>query len=219
MSEYDYVGNITMKLIPSSEYYFLQPTYSEIKEDIDFFLSKSLRAKELKTKKRYARAVIVFTAFYVESLANLLLEQIRDRFGKNAQMEDIINKNDHWPKPLRIFYSAYLFLNQKPIGGKKRTWVLDTSVIEDLILIRNQVFAHPPARSVVAGTRVVSGKGLTQKGTALVLKRFPHFPNIYHEFTYSHALELYEETKKFLASYGNLIASNPFEPKLASLFT
>jgi hypothetical protein len=217
MIDHEYVGNLGLKLSPASEYFFTRATCAEVRQDIDFFLSESQKATDLSISKRYARAAIVFTAFYVESLANLLLAQITDRFGQNAQLDDFIKKRDHCPKPLRVLYGAYLFLNGKPIG-RETAWDLDTSAVEDLFLIRNQVLAHPPARSIVAGTGVVTGQGLTQKAKPLPLKKFAHFPNVYHEFTNCHALELYEETKLFLTNYGKLLSSNPTEPKIASLF-
>jgi len=215
--DHEYVGNTGFKLRPTSEYFFSRPTYAEVQKDIDFFLSESQKAIDLIVSKRYARAAIVFTAFYVESLANLLAAHIRENFGQTAQLDDFISRGDHWPKPLRTLYGAYLFLNKKPIG-RGEDWALDSSAVEELFLIRNQVLAHPPARSIVAGTGVVAGQGLTQEAKPLALNKFAHFPNIYHEFAHCHALELYEEARLFLINYGRLLASNPTEPKIASLF-
>lgn len=208
-----------MKLNLGSEYSFLKVNYAEIHNDIKYFLSESTKASDIEISKRFARAAIVFTAFYVESLANLLVDRITSVFGPLPDFEEFINKKDHRPKPLRILFGAYVKIQNKTLSrGTNIVWSLDTPVIQDLFLIRNQVLAHPPARSTVGGKSVVPEKGLTQDGKDLKFNRFTHFPNIYTGFTSTHAHKVYEETKKFLEGYGTLIENFPVGNELVGMF-
>ncbi len=215
-----------MKLNLGSEYSFLKVNYAEIHNDIKYFLSESTKASDIEISKRFARAAIVFIAFYVESLANLLVDRIKSVFGLLPDFEDFINKREHWPKkidhwpqPLRIFFGAYVKIQNKTLSRDTNiVWSLDTAVIQDLFLIRNQVLTHPPARSTVGGTSVVPEKGLTQDGKDLKFNRFTHFPNIYTGFTSTHAHEIYEENKKFLEGYGTLIENYPVGNELVGMF-
>jgi hypothetical protein len=234
-SNYEYRGNIKMKLILRSEYRSLKANYAEIHNDIKYFLTESTKASDIEISKRFAKAAIVFTAFYVESLANLLVDRIRSVFDSCPDFKKFIKKEchwpkiiDHWPQPLRIFFGAYIKIQNKNLSPENKTLLRDTikiwslyrgtAVIQDLFLIRNQVFAHPPARSTVGGTGVVPEKGLTQEGKDLKFNRFEHFPNIYTGFTSTHAHEIYEETKKFLEWYGTLIEKYPVGNELVNMF-
>lgn len=60
---YEYQDNIKMKLNVGSDYRFLKVNYAEIHNDIKFVLSESTKGSEIEISKRFARAVIVFTAF------------------------------------------------------------------------------------------------------------------------------------------------------------
>ena len=103
MIDHEYVGNLGLKLSPASEYFFTRATCAEVRQDIDFFLSESQKATDLSISKRYARAAIVFTAFYVESLANLLLAQITDRFGRMLSWTISSRKGITAPSPCEYF--------------------------------------------------------------------------------------------------------------------
>lgn len=59
-----------MKLNLGSEYNFLKVNYAEIHNDIKYFLSESTKASDIEISKRFARAAIVFTAFYNDSSQN-----------------------------------------------------------------------------------------------------------------------------------------------------
>lgn len=216
---YEYQGNIKMKLNVGSDYRFLKVNYAEIHNDIKFFLSESTKGSEIEISKRFARAAIVFTAFYVESLGNLLVDRMTSAFGSLPDFEEFINKRDHWPRPLRILFGVYIKIQNKSLPPNiDRVWPLDTAVIQDLFLIRNQVLAHPPARSTVGGTGVTAEKGLTQDGKDLKFNRFTHFPNIYTGFTSTHAHEIYDETKNFLEGYGTLIHNFQVGNELVGMF-
>jgi len=201
MITYEHIGNGGFRVGVQGEYSFSEPICNQVYNDLMFFLNKSKASNiDQVISKRYARASLVFLAFYFESLANLLIDEVGKRFNCSQQLEQIYKKRDHYPKPLRKFQAVYSVLYY----GQKLP--LDTSGIQDLFLIRNQVIAHPPARSIVAGTGITKGKGLTEKGRSLSLNKFTHFPNIYGEFTSVHTQEVYNETKDFLEKYHNLIA-------------
>jgi hypothetical protein len=217
--DYKHIGGIAMTFSSGSEYAFLRANYAEILKDVKYFLSESNKASDLEISKRFARASIVFTAFYVESLANLVIHRIIAKFGANSDFDQFINRKDDWPKPLRILFAAHIMLKKgKILSNTKKQWPCDTNAVKDLFLIRNQVLAHPPAHSTVAGTGVVSGIGLTQRGKHLSYKKFKCFPNIYTEFTSVHAKDIYDDTTKFLKEYAKLLESTVEGKDLAGMF-
>jgi hypothetical protein len=216
---YKHIGGINMTMSSGSEYTFLRANYAEILKDVEYFLSESNKASDLIISKRFARVSIVFTAFYVESLSNLVMHKIIAKYVTCSDIYQFVNRKDDWPKPLRILFAAYIKLKKGDIlANTKKQWPCDTNVIKDLFLIRNQVLAHPPAHSTEAGTGVVSGKGLTQKGKHIAYKKFKHFPNIYTEFNRTHAKEIYDETKNFLKEYAKLLGKTLEGKDLSGMF-
>lgn len=221
MTIYEHIASGGLKVGGQGEYSFSEPTCNHVYNDLIFFLNESKRSDiDQVISKRYARAALVFLAFYVESLANLLIDEVGERFNCIQELQELIKlkycSNDRikklrrkyklkgdWPEPLNKFQAAYFVTD-----GKDLSLDLDTSGIQDLFLIRNQIIAHPPARSIVAGTGVTKGKGLTEKGKSLSLKneKLKHLPNIYSEFASGHTQKVYNETKDFLNKYHNLVA-------------
>jgi hypothetical protein len=168
------------------------PTCNTIYDDIVYFLIKSKFAEiDDATSKRYARVTIVFMAFYLESLAKSLLEETMNRF--NGKL--ICKTKD----PITIFKKIYEFLNKEKLS-------LDTRGVEDLFyIIRSQLIAHPPTRSIIGGSNVPEGKGLKGNGKAFPYKKFKHFPNTLENFAKDNAQEVYNELNLFLNEYYNLI--------------
>ena len=101
-----------LKLTPQSEYSFLQANYHEIHNDIKYFLLESDKAFDLEIGKRFARIAIILTAFYVESLANLVKLRIEDAFGCLCDFEKFVD-GGHWPRPLNILLGAYIKFQNK----------------------------------------------------------------------------------------------------------
>jgi hypothetical protein len=208
-----------MTFSSASEYAFMKANYDEILKDVKYFLSESNRASDPEISKRFARASIVFTAFYVESLANLVMDRVIEKYGIDSDFNKFICKRDSWTKPLRILFAADIKIKKGIISADtKKQWPCDTHVIEDLFLIRNHVLAHPPAHSTVAGTGVVSGIGLNKKGKPLEYKVLKHFPNIYAGFTSTHAEEIYNKTINFLKEYAKLLEITADGKDLSGMF-
>ena len=202
MTAYKLIGSGGIKFSGQGKYSVSKPTCNEVYNDLIFFLNESKASNiDQVISKRYARTALVFLAFYFESLANLLVDEVEKKFDCSQKLEQVYTKRNHYPEPLRKFQAVYS-------ERHNQTLPLDLSGIQDLFLIRNQVIAHPPARSIVAGTDVSEGKGLKENGKSLSLKKFTHFPNIYSEFTNVHTQEIYNETKDFLEKYHNLVAKD-----------
>ena len=151
----------------------------------------------------------------------MLLKRLREKYGCHDAFEDYLTIECDWAHPLLIFLAVYIFVYNKKFVTKKRDDIMpiDISPIKDLFVIRNQVLAHPRAQSIVSGTGVESGKGLKEDGKPLSLKKFIHLPNIYLEFTYDHAKEIYDATSQFIKDYRDLLANNPTDPTLSGLFS
>jgi hypothetical protein len=202
MSIYEVIGSGGIKLRGESEFYCDIPTCKQIYDDIQYFLIESkMPGKDEETVKRYARVAILFTAFYVESLANSLLDEIIKRGcpdklkGKNyIRREKTINK----------YQDIYSFLNNKKLNQEQ------INGINDLFRIRNEIIAHPKAREIIAGTGVPKGKGWTgtREKIEYKCKEFKDFPNIWEYFTRKEAIIIYNEIKRFLKTYYDFVREN-----------
>lgn len=176
----------------SLDYAFGALTCDQIYDDVVFFLRQSKEAAPSQ-RKRYARATIIFTAFFFESMANLLVDRTSDKDSSERS-----TKHGRRPSPLQKFRSIFQKVKGKPME-------LDTRGIQDLFTIRNRVFGHPEAWFVYEGSQVPQGKGLTQDRKPLPFLKFKDFPNIYTEFDSVHAEVLLAEVKDFLHRYSGLV--------------
>lgn len=169
------------------------PTFNTIYDDIVYFLKKAkIPDTDHAIGKRYARVTIVFMAFYLESLAKALLKETIKRFNGKLNC----GKKD----PITIFKNIHEFLNKNKLS-------LDTLGLFDLFqIIRSQLIAHPPDRSILWGSNVPEGKGLKENGKAFSYKKFKQFPNTLENFSKDDAQDVYNELKLFLSEYYNLIS-------------
>ena len=196
MDTYHYTASGGFVISGEGEYSVTVPTCNTIYDDIVYFLIKSKLADiDQALSKRYARIVIALLAFYVESLVNLLLDELLKNNCPQKFSDFYINRE----RTLRKYQDALYLISEKKLPKG------ETNCIEDLFSIRNQLIAHPKAREIVGGTDVPKGKGLSGKGEPIKYKKLKNFPNILSEFTYEHAQELYNEIKDFLDKYYNLI--------------
>ena len=177
------------------------PNCSKIYDDLIFFLNESKKiSKDQEISKRYSRVALIYLAFYFESLSNLFKDEVGKRFNclQNLELELDYNRNNH-PEALRKFQAIYCYLFMH--DSTYRKFPLNTDGIDDLFLLRNHIFCHPPDKSIIGGTNVINAIGLNEKGKNLSFKKFKHFPNIYREITIKHTQEVYYETKDFLLKY------------------
>ena len=137
MTDFTQEGNTSTKTSIASSNFFARANCVEIKKDLEFFLLKSQNAKDPVISKRYARSAIVFTAFYFESLANLLLKRLREKYGCHDAFEDYLTIECDWAHPLLIFLAVYIFVYNKKFVTKKRDDIMpiDISPIKDLFVI------------------------------------------------------------------------------------
>jgi hypothetical protein len=185
------------------------PTCNTIYDDIVYTLGKAKLANtDHKISKCYARIAIIFLAFYMESLINLLLDEMLKNNCPEKFSDFYINRE----RTLQKYQDALYIISKKKLPNQ------DTDCISDLFSIRNHLIAHPKAREIVGGTDVPKGKGLSGKGEPIKYKKFKHFPNILSEFTYKHAQELYNGIKEFLMKYYSLIDKDLNGHWIASYF-
>jgi len=174
----------------SADYSALSPNYTWIHRDLVFFLNLSQKSSDSEEKKRFARAVIILLAFYLESLSNLLFEETKIQEEK---LEIYIDRYKDWAKPIIKLLLSLNKLDSESFAACKG--------LKDLFLIRNQVFAHSEGRSVVAGTGVDPKKGLKGNFKKLSYEKFTNFPNVYSQFDVEHAEKLCEAVDNFLKSF------------------
>jgi hypothetical protein len=193
MDVYKHVGSGGFELGGGGEISSSVPTCNTIYDDIVYFLKKAnMPDTDDAIGKRFARVAIVFMAFYLESLTKVLLEETIKRFDYklNCNKNDIIN----------ILKKIYEFINNDKLS-------LDTGGIDDLFhILRSQLIAHPPDRSILWGSNVPEGKGLRENGKAFSYKKFKHFSNTWENFSKGDAQDVYNELKLFLSEYYNLIS-------------
>ena len=198
MDVYNHVGSGGVEVGGEGKYSVTVPTCNTIYDDIVYFLIKSkLADMDQAISKRYARIVIALLAFYVESLVNLLLDELL----KNNCPQKFSDFYIYRERTLQKYQDALYLISKKKLPNG------ETDCIRDLFSIRNQLIAHPKAREIIGGTDVPREKGLSGKGEPIKYKnkKFEHFPNILSEFTFEHAQELYNEIKEFLMKYYSLI--------------
>ncbi|MGB8991701.1 MAG: hypothetical protein WCD80_06565, partial [Desulfobaccales bacterium] len=131
MHVYNHVGSGGAEFGGEGKISVSVPTCNTIYDDIVYFLKKAKMSDiDHAIGKRYARVAIIFMAFYLESLARILLKETMNRFN-----DKLICKTKD---PITIFKKIYEFLNKDKLS-------LDTRGVDDLFyIIRSQLIAHPP---------------------------------------------------------------------------
>lgn len=187
-----------MRLKPEAEYLFVEATFNQIYTDCLFFLNKTKesRIKE-EEKDRYARVSILFAAFYIESLSNRLWDAFPARSQKRLSAKKDL------PEPVKNFRAVHHKLC--------RTYLpLNTDGIEDIFTIRNEIFAHSPAFSIMAGTGIPCGRGREiprgrGRRNRINYKKFKTFPRVYSLFKTQHAEAVVNEAMNFVNAYRDLL--------------
>jgi hypothetical protein len=169
-----------------------EATSKRIGEDIVFFhqLAKERNVDDLQSK-RYARIVIILIAFYLESVSNLIFDNL-----VNVSLDTLDNRTD-LPEPIRRLRAVY-----KQCSGNEMT--LNTDGIRDIFTIRNRIIAHPAGRAQVQ----IAGDQLGRLDKHISFEKFKDFPVVYSRFTTEHADNLVKEVREFLTQFINLIATN-----------
>jgi len=160
------------------------------------FLIEQCRAVGIveQIRARFARAGIVFLAFYFEALANALFDRERKKKAWKVDL-DSIEKRDDLPRPLVKFRAEFFKAHNRFPTGEE----LDVRGIQDLFLVRNQVFAHPREMTTVQS----SDESLL---TRLNYHKFePQFPHFYGDFGSKHFETLLSEARTFLVAYADLM--------------
>ena len=160
-----------------------------IVEDAVFLYS---RAKEDKTddkyKKRYARIAILLMSLYLESLSNLIFEEL-----VNRNLEEVCYQTD-LPKPIRRFRAVYHMLSGKELA-------LNTDGLQDIFTIRNKIIAHPAGCAQLQTSR----DGWVRTDRQVTYKKFGGFPLVYSHFTLQHANAVFEEVRQFLTKFLDIL--------------
>jgi hypothetical protein len=176
------------------------PTATDLGEDLNYFLKQCNANRLAQTERnRFARAAIVFMAFYFESLSHLLEDQVR---AKGSWTDE--GPLSGYPEPLQRFRNAYHSLFSVPLN-------LSEDGIRDLFMIRNHIIAHPSGTSILTGGKVPGQQQAT-------FKKFQNFPTNYGNYNHAHAIALRDELKTYLEAYHQLIKDRLDNESLLSQF-
>jgi hypothetical protein len=219
MDVYNHVGSGGWVMGGGGEISSSVPTCGVLYDDLLFFMNiLNQPCNDLDYSKRYSRIIIILMAFYIESLSNLLLYEIK----KINNNQFIAFKKIYKSNKIKISASvvidnlriAYGVLKNNP----NKFIDFDIRGIRDLFEIRH-LFAHPPGRSIISGNILIDGKGLPEDRKPIVYEKFQDFPKIISEFTVEHAKILYNEINIFLKQYCELISMYFPKDFLSSYFS
>ncbi len=188
MTEHHEKDTTHLRLKANVEAVYAAATYKRFEEDIVFLRRQAKDAADESTRKRYARIIILLTAPYLESVSNLMFDELIDR-----ELDEVDNRAD-LPKPIRRFRAIHHVLLKKELK-------LDTNGIQDIFHIRNNITLHPAGREVVK----VAGEGLGRLDKGIAYSRFKSFPFVYSHFTVNQADEILREVYQFLTKFLGLI--------------
>jgi len=139
-------------------------------------------------ERRYGRIIVLLMAFYLESLSNLLFEEV---VGEELERADF---RTDLPRPLRKFRAIHSKLLGKELS-------LNIEGIQDIFTIRNKVIAHPSGRAQLQTTE----HGWDRIDTQVNYKKFREFPSIYSRFTLREAEAVLNEVREFVTRFLGLI--------------
>ena len=203
MAEYEVHSEVKVGVHTSFKAVYSEATYKRIEEAIIFFRTRAVEEDGIddRDKKRYTRIVILLIVLYLESLSNLIFEELVTK-----DLDDVDKRTD-LPKPIRRFRAVhYVCL------GKELT--LSTDGIQDIFTIRNKIFVHPAGR---AQSQTSTGKdGWSPIDEAIDYKKFKHFPLHYSHFTVDHTDELLKEANDFRPDFSKCLGTRYPPSKLVS---
>jgi len=132
---------------------FGEATYRYLGRDVAHFFGEAQRqSDDVHVRRRYARAAIVFLAFYLESIANLVFTR-----AQKSQSIGVEPPKDNQPRALRLLRYVLTQITEASIASE-----IDFQGLLDLFWIRNHLIAHPPGRAD-AGVRTDPRSGQRQE--------------------------------------------------------
>lgn len=185
----------------------LMPNCGLLLNDFIYFLDKAKSNVINEIGNSYARAAIIFMAFYLEALINLIIDHILKTMNNPKMLNKLRNSTDI-PKK---FKEVYLFICHDHLIAR-----CDINGIEDLFYrVRSQIFAHPRSYGITSGANVPVGKGLTIDEKEINYGKLI-LPNTLDHFRTEHAQIIYDEIKQFLSNYYDLV--KPSFPEYLSYY-
>lgn len=183
------------------------PNCGLLLNDFTYFLDKAKAQDESDFSNTYTRAAIIFMAFYLEALINLIIDHILKTMNNPKNINKIKNSTNI-PKKIK---EVYLFLCHDQLEAK-----CDINGIEDLFYcVRSQIFAHPRSYGITSGADVPVGKGLTIDEKEITYRKL-RLPNTLDHFKTEHAEIIHKEIKQFLSNYYDLV--KPSFPEYLSYY-
>jgi hypothetical protein len=155
MTEYHEQGTSHLGLKLSTDAVYTAATYKRLEEDIIFLRRQAEHTTDESERKRYARITILLAAPYLESMSNLMFQQLI-----NKELEEVDKRAD-LPKPIRRFRG----IHHELLGEELK---LDTHGIQDIFHIRNNITLHPAGHEVVK----IAGEELGRMDKRIAYKKF-----------------------------------------------
>lgn len=189
MTEYKECAKTQIGLRVSAEAVYSEATFRRIVEDAVWLHQQAMRNQiDNSQERRYGRIIVLLMAFYLESLSNLLFEEV---VGEELERADF---RTDLPRPLRKFRAIHSKLLGKELS-------LNIEGIQDIFTIRNKVIAHPSGRAQLQTTE----HGWDRIDTQVNYKKFREFPSIYSRFTLREAEAVLNEVREFVTRFLGLI--------------
>lgn len=208
MTEYKRPSQAEIGLTVEASAVYTEATFKRIVEDALFFRRAAEQANTDSDKKRYARAIILLMALYLESLSNRIFLHFFEPVTNDEEKEpnrcwDDVDGRSDLPGPVRNFRAAYKKCLNKELA-------LDTNGIKDIFTIRNRIIAHPSGRAQLQAEKerwrslITSVKWRDKEvqilSSQLDYAKFKQFPSVYSHFTLRETDRIFKEVKDFLTS-------------------
>ncbi len=183
-------------------YVYDEATLQWIAQDIVYFMNKARSEFEDTPEEpgghvqgRYARTVILLTAFYLESASKRFAECLQNP-DEDWKATDFTDFNGGVPAPIARFRAV-----SKHLCNVELSSGLDE--VRDIFKIRNKVLAHPEGRS----TETVSNDG-SRKGALTYNSKYEasNFPKNRSQFKPNHAEEILGDAIEFIGHFHTLVA-------------
>ncbi len=178
-------------------YVHVEATLQRIAQDIVYFMNRARSEFENTSEEtgdhvqnRYARTVILLTAFYLESASKRFAECLQNP-DKDWNETEFTDLNGGVPKPIARFRAVYKHLCKAELSNG-----LDE--VRDVFKIRNKILAHPKGRS----TETVSNDGSREGALKYNLKyEAENFPKNGSQFKPNHAVEILTDAIEFIKQF------------------
>lgn len=198
MTEYKEQGKTQLELRVNAEAVYSEATFKRIVEDAVWLHQQAMRNQiDDGQKRRYGRIIVLLMAFYLESLSNLLFEEV---VGEELSRVDC---RTDLSQPLRKFRAIHSKLLGKELP-------INVDGIQDVFTIRNKVIAHPSGRARLRSTE----HGWDRIDTQVSYRKFKRFPSIYSRFTLQEAEAVLNEVREFMTRFLGLIKDRVPEERI-----